>query len=277
MSLRESVSDRALDLPPPFALVALRERGDAFAHAQAIAAEQGAGTLVWVRRFDLAEFAVVLEPEEPLGIARRAFFAGMNALADALAAHGPPEKPVAFDWPDAVRFDGVLVGGGRLAWPVDAADSEVPDWLVFGAMVRMVALRAGEPGMRPLNGSLEEVGFEDPDAGEILQSFARLLMGALHDWQHDGFAKTAERYVPRLTDADALPGRPRASGTRPEDPHWSAALGTPVKPDCDTGRGAARIDSDAGDLILPGGQRRFLAQALRQPSWLNPETGTPWL
>ena len=44
----------------------LREVGDALAHATAIAAEEGAGTLVYVGRFDLAEFAVVLEPDEPL-------------------------------------------------------------------------------------------------------------------------------------------------------------------------------------------------------------------
>ena len=62
----------ALDLPPPFRLVTLREVGDAFAHAAAIAAEEGAGTLVYVGRFDLAEFAVVLEPDEPLRTARRA-------------------------------------------------------------------------------------------------------------------------------------------------------------------------------------------------------------
>ena len=55
-----------LSLPPPFSLVMLREVGDAFAHAVSIAAEQGAGTLVYVGRFDLAEFAVVLEPDEPL-------------------------------------------------------------------------------------------------------------------------------------------------------------------------------------------------------------------
>ena len=48
----------ALDLPPPFRLVTLREVGDAFAHAKAIAAEAGAGTLVYVGRFDLVEFAV---------------------------------------------------------------------------------------------------------------------------------------------------------------------------------------------------------------------------
>ena len=57
---------QALDLPPGFRLVTLREVGDAFAHARANAAELGAGTLVYVGRFDLAEFAVVLEPDEPL-------------------------------------------------------------------------------------------------------------------------------------------------------------------------------------------------------------------
>src|SRR5262249_40327047 len=77
------------------------------------AAEQGAGTLVYVGRFDLAEFAVVLEPEEPLETARRALYAGLNALADALAVHAPPERPITFDWPDGVRVNGGLVGGGR--------------------------------------------------------------------------------------------------------------------------------------------------------------------
>src|SRR6266568_8666936 len=89
-----------LDLPPPFRLVMLREAGDAFAHARAIAAAEGAGTLVHVGRFDLAEFAVVLEPEEPLKTARRALYAGLVALADALAVHAPPERPISFDWPD---------------------------------------------------------------------------------------------------------------------------------------------------------------------------------
>ena len=86
-------SKPALDLPPPFRLITLREVGDAFAHAASVAAEAGAGTLVYVGRFDLAEFAVVLEPEEPLETARRALYAGLVALADALAAHAPPERP----------------------------------------------------------------------------------------------------------------------------------------------------------------------------------------
>src|SRR3546814_13812448 len=87
MPLRTLTAARVLDVPPPYDVVTLREVGDAFAHACAIAGESGAGTLVWVGRYDLAEFAVVLEPEETLAEARRAFYVGMNALADALAFH----------------------------------------------------------------------------------------------------------------------------------------------------------------------------------------------
>ena len=79
-----------LDLPPPFTLVTLREVGDAFAHAIELAPSEGAGTLTYVGRFDLAEFAVVLEPDEPLRTARRALYLGMVALVDALLTHAPP-------------------------------------------------------------------------------------------------------------------------------------------------------------------------------------------
>src|SRR5690242_8514817 len=93
---------RTLSLPPPFELVALREAGDAFAHACAHAHDLGAAALIVVGRFDLAEFAVVLEPEEPLASARRAFLVGMLALADTLAGLAPPEKPMVIGWPDAI-------------------------------------------------------------------------------------------------------------------------------------------------------------------------------
>ena len=148
----------ALDLPPPFRLVTLREVGDAMAHATEIAAEEGAGTLVHVGRFDLAEFAVVLEPDEPLWTARRAIYAGAAALADALAVHAPPEKPIAFDWPDAIRVDGGLVGGVRLEWPIGADENEPAPWLVFGAMIRTVALGEDEPGLHAAVGGARRRG-----------------------------------------------------------------------------------------------------------------------
>jgi biotin-(acetyl-CoA carboxylase) ligase len=242
-----------LDLPPPFRPVRLREVGDAFAHARAVAAEEGAGTLVYVGRFDMAEFAVVLEPDEPLRTARRAFYAGMTALADALAVHAPPEKPIAFDWPDAIRVDGGLVGGARLAWPVDADEAEPPAWLVFGAIIRTVSMSEGEPGLRPLAAALEEEGFEDFGSGRLVESFARHLMVATDCWQEKGFTEVAKNYLARITSV---------SGTG------------------DGKSGVRRDLADNGDLLLRRmattvPERRSLVQALTQPSWLDPATGGP--
>jgi len=238
--------DGSLDLPPGFDLITLRESGDAFAHAKSVAEEKGAGTVVHVGRFDLAEFAVVLEPDEPLRTARRALYAGCVALADALAAFAPPERPISFDWPDAVRVDGGLVGGGRIAWPSGADENEPPRWLVFGAMIRTVALGEEEPGLRPLASALEDEGFDDADSGRLVESFARHLMVAVDSWQESGFAEVGKSYLARLTP----------------DP-------------------SKRRDLDEnGDLLLrrmgrPDVERRSLVAALKEPSWLDPATGGP--
>lgn len=238
----------ALDLPPPFRAVALREAGDAFAHATRIAAEAGAGTLVDVSRFDLAEFAVVLEPDEPLRQARRALYAGLAALADALAAHAPPKKPISFDWPASVRIDGGLVGGARLAWPANADEDTAPPWLVFGAMIRTAAPDGEEPGLHPRSTALDEEGFVDIGSGRLLVSFARHLMVAIDTWQQDGFDALARRYLSRLASEPGVP------------------MG---------------LDEN-GDLLLPQGDnnavvRRALAPALRTASWLDPASGAPLL
>src|SRR3990172_6858613 len=122
-----------LALPPPFVAVRLRELGDAFAHATAIAVEQGAGTLVYVGRFDLAEFAVVLEPEEPLAKARRAFYAGMAAPAGGRGGAGGKGKRktwTAIAGRAAVLVRGGVGGGGRLAGPQGKRKDETPPWLV---------------------------------------------------------------------------------------------------------------------------------------------------
>lgn len=188
----------SLDLPPGFTPVALRERGDAFAQARAIAAEAGAGTLVHVRRYDLVEFAVVLEPDEPLASARRAHFASMNAMADAIAAHCPPERGVSFAWPGALLFDGGLVGGLRLAWPENCAEEAVPDWLVTGIMIRSADLAHVETGMVPGAVSLMGEGFEMIDTEALVGSYARHLMTQFDRWKERGFKAVAEDFLARL-------------------------------------------------------------------------------
>jgi biotin-(acetyl-CoA carboxylase) ligase len=235
-----------LDLPPPFTLVTLREVGDAFAKAIEIAPASGAGTLVYVGRFDLAEFAVVLEPDEPLRIARRAFHVGMNALVDALLAHAPPEKPISIDWPDAIRVDGGLVGGGRLAWPAGADEDAPPDWLVFGGMIRTVSMTGHDPGLHPTASTLDEEGFSDVQSAEIVSGFARHLMVHIDTLQEYGFGRIAQAYLRHL------PGE----------------------------NGILRALDETGDLLVRragarDAERVPLIGAVAAPSWLDPKTRGP--
>ena len=196
-SLRDATP--AFDLPPGYTLVSLRESGDAFAHGLAIAAQAGAGTLIWVGRYDLVEFAVVLEPDEPLVLARRALFAGMNAIGDAIAAHCPPERAVGFEWPDAIFFDQGLVGGVRLGWPQDCREDEVPAWLVLGVMLRAADMAERETASGPWGTSLMGAGFEMVQTEALIGSFARHLMTGFDRWSERGFEPVAEAYLARLS------------------------------------------------------------------------------
>jgi len=99
-------------LPPPYTLHRT-EQADVVQVASDLALTEGAGTLVVHQAPGLVAFAVVLEPEQPLAEAQMAFLLGMVAVADALAAHCPPERSVRMNWPDEVLFDKARLGGGR--------------------------------------------------------------------------------------------------------------------------------------------------------------------
>jgi len=229
-------------------LVRLRENRDAFAHAIKIADESGAGTLTYVGRFDLAEFAVVLEPSEPLRTARRAFYAAMVALTDALRACAPPNKAIAIDWPDAIRVDGGLVGGGRLGWPSSAKEDEPPRWLVFGAMIRTVAMADEAAGVHQLPSALDQEGFGEAGAVQVTEAFARHLMLITDICQVDGFDGVAREFLLRLARH----------------------------------RQTSHVIDDNGDLLVhhigtDRKDRRPLRKGLLSPSWLDPKLGGPRL
>jgi biotin-(acetyl-CoA carboxylase) ligase len=232
----------ALDLPPPFRLVTLREAGDAVAHARTHAAELGAGTLISVGRFDAAEFAVIFEPDEALALSWRALYAGMVALAHAMAMIAPPAKPIVIEWPNAIRVDGGVVGGGRLAWPDSAHTATNPPWLVFGAVIRIVSIGDAADG-RPFATALEEEGFGDFDANRLVESFARHLMRVIDHWRDAGFSAVADEYVSRL---ERRPGVSHEIG-------------------------------DNGDLVVrrigKPLERHALKPKLAMPSWLDPRSG----
>src|SRR3954447_10959171 len=239
---RVSDLEQPLDLPPGYNPVGLREVGDAFVHGCDIAVDAGAGTLVWVRRYDLVEFAVVLEPDEALRSARRAFFAGMNAVGDAIAAHCPPEREVSFRWPDTVEFDGGLLGGARLGWPKGCAEDEIPAWLVFGVILRAADMAHIEEVQAATGVSLLGEGFEMVDVEAIIGSFARHLMTAFDRWNERGFDAVGMDYLARLPQHKA---------------------------------GQRRSIDRNGDLLikLPAGSgddRSSLVDALAQAAWNDP-------
>jgi hypothetical protein len=176
-------------LPPGFELITLRERANA--HEEAVRQiERGAGTLFWARRYEVAEFALILEPEEPIESAIRAFYLGMNALADTLSTHAPPDKSVTINFPDALLLDNGLIGGGRI--------EIVGDCLVFSGMIRTSIVGILETGTVAGATSLEDEGGEMLDAGEIIASFSRHFMANLHDYLTDGMKKPAQTYLARL-------------------------------------------------------------------------------
>jgi Biotin/lipoate A/B protein ligase family len=243
-----------LSLPPAYTLVVSHQPGNAFTDAcrraqDSRAQDSGAGTLVWVRQPDIVEFAVVLEPEEPLRTARLAFFAGMTALADAVASVCPPEKRVSFDWPDTIRFDGARLGGGRLGWPETCREDDVPPWLVFSAMLIGSKGRAGDSGLTPGSTSLEEECCDIEDHGGFVECFARCFLRGLASWSYQGLDSLAGHYLAKL------------SSHGPSD----------------------RVTlSENGDLLIRYAiateiERLELVQALRSPVWLDPVSERPRL
>lgn len=207
------------ELPSLFTpVVALREGGDALTRAVQLAPEKGAGTLVWVRSASRVEAAVVLEPEEGLAAARPAIFVAASALADALAAFGPPEVPLTFRWPATVLVNGAEVGRARMAWPEGALEGASPDWLVVAVEARISFPRGWEPGHGLHQTALAEEGWDEgATVPELTAAWARHLMANIAEWgrpgPHGGFRRLAERYLARL-DRDERMGE----GKRGLDP-----------------------------------------------------------
>jgi len=231
-----SAADEAR-FPPLITPIRLRERQDAFREAERAAqetgeAQAGAGSLFYVGRFELIEFAIVLEPEEPLKFARKIFFAGMNALADALAVLSPPEKDIHFRYPGSLYFDGALVGGGRLAVPEGCGEDETPEWLVFGAMVRAGGMREMGVGMSPEITTLDDEGFEAWEPAGFSASFARHFLVEVDSWHERGVSGIAPRYLSRLEKARGQ-GAGLGSGRRGIDGNGDLMIheaeGTPAR------------------------------------------------
>ena len=113
-------------------------------------------------------------------------------------------------------------------------------------MIRMVSMTGVDPGLHPMAAALEEEGFTDVAAAELVGSFARHLMVHIDALQEQGFGAIAKEYLQRL---------PRDKGLR-------------------------RDIDETGDLLVRRVgkvevERRKLVPALAVPSWLDPKTRGP--
>ena len=187
-----------LTLPPVFRVVKVAREAFAAARAMALAGGE-AGTLVIAEDAAdpaplLLDLAVVLEPDREAADCYPALPIAMLAMADALAALGPPFKTVGFRWPRLLVLDGAVVGHARLALP--EAEPQ-PAWLVVGLELQLRADTA-EPGRTPDRTALYEEGFGEVTPPEIVEAFARHLLLWVDRWQEDGLAWAARHYHARL-------------------------------------------------------------------------------
>lgn len=233
---REAELTHEILVPPLFTPVVV-DAPDVFAHARAVAEKMGAGTLLWSRRTDLFDCAIVLEPEEPLVRVAPVIFVGLSAIADALAHLGPAQKPIHFAWPDRVLIDDGVVGGARLGFPDGAKPNRPPAWGVLGITLRVIA-PGDDPGARLDRTALYEEGFGEIEVPQLVESFARHFLARYSEWRDDGFKAMAGAWLERLTREEG-----REFGLHP-----------------------------SGDLLIKRDgreERRDVLAALAHPSWLH--------
>ncbi|WP_119461911.1 biotin/lipoate--protein ligase family protein [Rhodospirillaceae bacterium SYSU D60014] len=187
-------------LPPVYRPIVLGGREDPFAHAQKAAAAGAAdGTLVWSRRPDRFDCAVILAPDAPLGSSLRVSYVALLGLGDALGTLAPPVTAVTFGWPDRLEVNGATAGGVRLA-AAEADDSgdAVPAWMVVGATVAISnESEDEEPGRDLARTTLRDEGCGEIEAAALLESFGRHFLAWVNRWQEDGFGPVREAWLNR--------------------------------------------------------------------------------
>jgi len=237
-------------LPPIYRAVTIAG-GSAFDHALDRAwGGAEAGTLVWARRQDRLDCAVVLEPDQPLPASLPVSYVALLGLGDALGALGPPNIPVTFGWPDRIEVNGAAVGGVRLAAADTSGGDAIPDWLVLGISIQVHGFPDDDdPGLHPNRTALHEEGFGEVEVLPLPESFSRHFLAWMNTWQEDGFDRVRHAWLGRASNYNG------EITLRVEGAERSGIF---------TG-----IDG-GGDLLLgsqDGVSRVGLVAALREPSW----------
>ena len=172
--------------PPLFRGQAVGGRVDPFAKACSSAALGcDGGTIFYNIAADWLKAAIVFAPEVPLEDAMAMLPACGVGFQNALGALAPPEVAVHLTWEGGVLVNGAACGRLRAAGS-DCAPDEVPDWLVVGLEVPLIAEDADAPGAAPDRTSLYEEGCVEVAPDALLESWSRHTLVWINRWSDDG-------------------------------------------------------------------------------------------
>ena len=233
-------------VPPLYRLDAVEAGADAFDRARALAAGSTEdATIVWSRRSDRLECAILFRVDAPLQDVLPAIYAVALGLGDAIGALAPPIVAQHFRWPDRIEVNGALAGGLRAAWADGGAPEDAVAWIVIGVSMIVASLDAEGAD----HTSLQDEGCADITVVGLLESFSRHALAWINRWQDDGFAPVREAWLSR-----------------------AAGLSGDIAIELSDGRTAGRFAGldERGNMLLMIDRRTqtvALADALRQPSW----------
>jgi len=184
---------------------------DPFSHAVAGARADtlGAGDLVWAKRVDRFDCAIVLEPDVPGDQVAQMHYTAMVALADSLGALAPPEVGVHYRWPGTILVNGARAGEARFARDAATGPDGAPRWAVVGVALDIFDREpyAGGPheaGERPNETTLFEEGCGELDRTPLLESFARHFLAWVDRWAEEGFRPVHDLWAGRREEADEI-------------------------------------------------------------------------
>jgi len=161
----------------------------------------GAGDLFWSDKKNIANIAIVLEPEVKLKNALEMMPLAMVALSDCLAVMLPPKVAVQFRDCNNVVLNGGVVAGITMAVSKMASKTEVPDWLVLAIEVGLSREDdEAEPGLQPDITTLDEEGCEDYSRNKFIETYARHFLSWLAIWSDDGFGPVARAWKFKAED-----------------------------------------------------------------------------
>ena len=169
-----------------------------------VAGACGAADVLWSRNTEVADCAIVLEPDVALARCQQLVPMTMVAVAEALAVLCPPKVAVEFGWPGDILVNGATAGDVRLA-AATCASEDVPQWLVIGMRLQLLhGDKDYEPGERLDVTCLAEEGAETISRSDVLASLASHWMARLNRWQDDGFRPLHDQWLYRARGRDAV-------------------------------------------------------------------------